>query len=143
MGMDMGRAGMDMGAAGMGAAGMGAAGFHAMMQDVARGEEFEDGMGMPMMGSSLSRQQSAAVPISGSMRIAGGAMPMRRTAESALPAFRPPHEIAAESYGNHHALPSSVVANSSRHKSIADRLKAVVFEQSGFTPMATAHGFLA
>ncbi|KAG1665548.1 hypothetical protein FOA52_000694 [Chlamydomonas sp. UWO 241] len=131
MGMDMGR-------------------MHAMgrMHD-----EDEDGMGIAMMGSSLPRlgalgQASDAMPmpISSSMRIAGGATSMRRTTDAAPPAFMPPHVLAAESYqdAGHSAftLPSSV-ANSSRHKSIADRLKAVVFEQSGFQPMATAHGFLA
>ena len=59
-------------------------------------------------------------------------------------AFRPPHELADSSYvGDHSLAGHSLAGRSTRHKSIADRLKSLVFEQTGHVPISTASGFLA
>ncbi|GLC33632.1 hypothetical protein PLESTB_000097900 [Pleodorina starrii] len=52
--------------------------------------------------------------------------------------FVPPHELAAASVQESDPM----VAHSHRHKSIADRLRTVVFEQTGHMSLTTAAAFL-
>ncbi len=55
--------------------------------------------------------------------------------------FKPPHEICAAEFEKEYSIQQEC-CSSTRHKSVAEKLKSVVFEQTGFVPMSTARGFL-
>lgn len=74
-----------------------------------------------------------------------GSVPSRRYAKPGKAGqeeeevFQPPHEIAAASYCEAFANPSASLL---RRQSIANRLKSVVFEQTGLMATSCGKGFL-
>ena len=98
-------------------------------------------------GRSLARAQRPSCPmdISRSLQSSGFEYHDGQRIASGSPlaeGFRPPHEIASASYMEQHSLASFGGRSSTRHKSIADRLKSVVFEQTGHDSKRTAGIFL-
>ena len=118
---------------------------------------------IPAAGSSMSRSRSVPMSIAPSegtslvtrleheiraeerMAIAvPGSVPSRRYARPGKAGqegevFQPPHEIAAASYCEAFANPSASLL---RRQSIANRLKSVVFEQTGLMATSCGKGFL-
>ena len=99
-------------------------------------------------GGINARRTSSSRPMSIVHSLPASAVAMGWKAASGSPVgdgFRPPHLLSGSSYvSEQHSLNSFSIRNSStRHQSIADRLKSVVFEQTGQAPLSTARGFLA